>query len=165
MAKLSDGEFPVGPMRKKSVAAQQYGEEFPDGHDWYGQVLQWRTRLWLHQARRRRPRCVRSHHRGGARWVEGSDRRAAHHIRGRTGQEGQRPQGGQPGDFVLKRLGSACIRIEALVFDAFSSREPVPTSLENAMKKIPAAESGREVAIKFLLVAIRSDSSRRRAPV
>ena len=26
----------------------------------------------------------------------------AHHIRGRTGQEGQRPQGGQSGDLALK---------------------------------------------------------------
>src|ERR1700693_1603469 len=39
--------------------------------------------------------------RGG---VEGSDRRTAHHIRGRTGQEGQRPQGGQSGDFSLERV-------------------------------------------------------------
>ena len=30
-----------------SVAAEVVRWRFPDGHDWYGQVLQWRTRLWL----------------------------------------------------------------------------------------------------------------------
>src|SRR6516164_4629747 len=58
------------------------GEELPDGHDWYGQVLQWRTWLWLHQAGRWRARCVRSHHRGRTSGVEGFDRRTTRHFRG-----------------------------------------------------------------------------------
>src|SRR6185295_11644773 len=32
--------------------------------------------------------------------TEGSDGRTAPYVRGRTGQEGQRPQGGQPGGHV-----------------------------------------------------------------
>ena len=35
------------------------------------------------------------------------DRRSAHHLRGRTGQEGQGPQGGQPRGFVTTAISKS----------------------------------------------------------
>src|ERR1700688_303906 len=97
--------FPAANVRSAGTRGawrrSNAGEEFPDGHDWDGQVLQWRTWLWLHQARRRRARCVRSHHRGGTGRIEGPDRRTAYYLRSRTGQKGQGPQGGRSGDLIL----------------------------------------------------------------
>src|SRR5579871_223804 len=106
------------------------GEEFPDGHEWYGQVLQWRTWLWLHQARRRRSRRVRAHHCGRAGGIEGSERRTAHLVRGRAGQEGQGPQGGEPRDPIV------VLRVKLRV-------------TRTADEKIPAAWRSREVVVGF----------------
>src|SRR6202022_2859182 len=157
----SGSETPVGPMRG-SVAAEEDGEEFPEGHDWYGQVLQWRTWLWLHQARRRRPRCVRPHHRGGAGGIEGPDRRTADHFRGRTGQEGQGPQGGQSGDFVLEHdfivMPDGHRRAEATP----SLERPGPAMTKNIRckraKKFRPRKAAGSLRSRYFLVAIRSDN-------
>src|SRR5499427_7553868 len=81
---------PWGP-----AAEQPRGKEFPDGHGRYGQVLQRRARLRLHQAGRRRPRRLRARHRRRARRAQVADRGAAHLLRRRARQEGQGAEGRQ----------------------------------------------------------------------
>src|SRR5215471_98461 len=81
---------PWGP-----AAEQPRGKEFPDGHGRYGQVLQRRARLRLHQAGRRRPRRLRARHRRRASRAQVADRGAAHLLRRRARQEGQGSEGRQ----------------------------------------------------------------------
>src|SRR6476660_2108696 len=83
------------------------GKEFANGKQWYGQVLQWRTRLRLHQAGRWRARCVRAHHRGRTGRLESTQRRTADSVRSRARQEGQRPEGREHGHHWLTTSSAA----------------------------------------------------------
>ena len=102
--------------------------------------------------------------------IEGSDRRTAHHIRGRTGQEGQGPQGGQSGDFVVSSLnaeatdlGMRVCQVAAEPKRASICRSEARVSMRSRDKKIPAAR--RPGVVRIFSCSIRSDSSRLREPV
>src|SRR5258708_1921498 len=97
-----------------SAAERPGGKEFRDGHGRYGQVLQRRARLRLHQTGRRRRRRLRAHHRRRARRAQVADRGAAHLLRRRARQEGQGSEGRQPGHHRLTSEPASRRRLLAL---------------------------------------------------
>ena len=91
--------------------------------------------------------------------------RTAHYVRGRTGQEGQRPQGGQSGDFIVAdaRVGRGLNFWLANCAGHYTRQERCCAWRRRAMqgKKIPAA-CGRREMISVSFFVLRTDSSRRR---
>ena len=76
------------------------------------------------------------------------DRRTAHHFRSRAGQEGQGPEGGQSGDFVVSCRSTCLADADDAPNRLIRSRWRAPM---RPSKKIPAA-SGREVVVRYFLV-------------